>query len=141
MKKLCLSLCILLPIISHAGTKWELVSAFIIPKEELAKVYLDRSSIKTSDNDIRSFKAKTVYPNPKNNIEATYTVMCSKGLYLEKSLNSPQGTWSHVYSRNTTIGNIYIIPALAFPSVCSDRLWKNKDILTIEFDNRSPGSL
>ena len=94
---------ILLPITSHAGTKWELVNAFVIPKEELAKVYLDRSSIKTSDNDIRSFKAKTVYPNPKKNIETTYTVMCSKGLYLDKSLNSTQDTWSHVYSRNTTI--------------------------------------
>jgi hypothetical protein len=30
---------------------------------------------------------------------------------------------------------------IAFPEVCADRLWKNNDVNTIEFDNREAGVL
>ena len=64
MKKLFISFCFLIPVVSFAQQpKWELVNAFVQPKEELVKVYLDKNSIKTSDNDIRSFDMKMIYPN------------------------------------------------------------------------------
>lgn len=137
MKKLLVSLIAVIPILSHAQSKWELVNAFVA-EQEIIKVYLDKNSIKTNDNDIRSFDMKLIHPNPKHNIQANFTVMCSRGYYLaDKYLgkqNSPK-EWQHLFTRNTVMGDIKLTPGLAFHKVCADRLWKNKDVNTIEFQN------
>lgn len=143
MKKLLTSLFFLLPVASNAQPKWELVNAFV-SDQELIKVYLDKNSVKTNDNDIRSFDMKLIHPKPQHNIKANFTVMCSRGYYLEDKFlgkqNSPK-EWQHLFTRNTVMGDIKITPALAFHSVCADRLWKNNDVNTIEFQNKSAGSL
>jgi hypothetical protein len=48
--------------------------------------------------------------------------------------------WGKIFSRNTVFGNIKTMEMIAFPEVC-DRLWKNNDVNTIEFDNREAGVL
>ncbi|MFN3455736.1 MAG: hypothetical protein AB8V60_03595 [Coxiella endosymbiont of Dermacentor nuttalli] len=145
MKKLFISFGFIIPVVSFAQQpKWELVNAFVQPKEELVKVYLDKNSIKTSDNDIRSFDMKMIYPNSKHNFQANFTVMCSRGYYLDdKYLGRPDSPkeWTHIFTRNTVMGDIKVTPGLAFHAVCADRLWKNKDVNTIEFQNKAAGSL
>nr|WP_159373000.1 hypothetical protein [Acinetobacter lwoffii]AXX83717.1 hypothetical protein ABEDB_3535 [Acinetobacter lwoffii] len=145
MKKLFISFCFMIPVVSFAQQpKWELVNAFVQSKEELAKVYLDKNSVKTSDNDVRSFDMKMVYPNSKHNFQANFTVMCSRGYYLEdKYLGKPNSPkeWTYIFTRNTVMGDIKLTPGLAFHAVCADRLWKNNDVNTIEFQNKAAGSL
>ena len=149
MKNIILSLSFILPIICHAEPEWELIHIAIQDKkkEKISKIYLDKNSIKSSDNDIRSFDLKTITLGQKNSVN-NFTIMCSKGLamsdYMIINPNQPMKTekrWAPIFSRNTIMGNVKTTHLIAFHEVCADRLWKNNDVNTIEFDNREAGVL
>ena len=149
MKNIILSLSFILPVICYAEPKWELINVIIEDKqkETFNKIYLDRNSIKSDDNDIRSFDLKTTTLGKKNTVN-NFTIMCSKGYsksdYYTVSTNEPlkiEKKWGPIFSKNTVFGNIKTMEMIAFPEVCADRLWKNNDVNTIEFDNREAGVL
>lgn len=149
MKKVFLPFCCLIPIISYAQPEWELINAFVV-KEQIAKVYLDKNSLKSKDNDIRSFDLKMIEPDGKKNSQRIYngTIMCSRGLSITPLVNitktadgsvktSTRYDWSNIFDRTTIMVNIVTAERLAFHAVCADRF--RNDANTIEFNNKPVG--
>lgn len=155
MKNIILSICVLFPLICHAKTNdWLLIHTYYSPhdKEEkyIQKIYLDKSSIKTSDGDIREFTTINTHPNgylnPNNKVEkmkdeyGTFRIKCSNAtgwtdLYNidtnSESFGKMNKGWSPIFTKISVITNVANIPALAFYDVCFDRI--SKDFNSIIF--------
>lgn len=131
MKKLILLTCALFPLVCHAKSNdWKLIYANFYPQDQaekyVHKIYLDKSSIKTIDGNIREFTTISTYPDgylnqfkkveKKKDEYAKFTVKCSNATVFADQ------TWSPIFTKMSVVTNVADIPRMAFYDACADRI-------------------